>query len=77
MSKHLLLESTDQNWKLHVNEDADSLGLRLRAAAKQGNLIEVQALLPSSLEPTIVYVNPAQLGWWAVVDLPDPDEQIG
>lgn len=73
MAKHILLGSTSDNWRLHVNEEAETLDARLQVAFQQGHLVPVRVMLADALEGDIIQVNPRALGWWCVVDIPDAD----
>ncbi|MCK2031254.1 hypothetical protein [Microbacterium galbinum] len=42
-------------------------------AAASGIVVSVSVTMPDRLDYHTVWVNPAQLGWWAIVDFPDPD----
>lgn len=75
MAKHILLGSASDNWRLHVNEEAETLDDRLQVAFQQGYLVPVRVVLADALEGDIIQVNPRALGWWSVVDIPDADAQ--
>lgn len=74
MAKYLLPGTAQPNWRLHVTEDPKQLEQRLLEAHESGGVVAVKASVPDQLDDLrTVYVNPAQLGWWAVVELPDAD----
>lgn len=69
MATYLMLGTTDQRWLLPDAEDTDRLLLDLGEAAREGLLVDV-TVRPEG-EPdreARLHVNPARLGWWAVVD---------
>lgn len=70
MAHYLLLGTTANNWRLHVSEDPADVTERLRTA---DGPVSVAAVSQDQIEPTQVWVNPLRLGWWAIVELPDPD----
>lgn len=74
MSHHLLLNDFQANFRLHVSEDPQSVREKLDRAHAEATTVRVQTDVNASVDPEYVTVNPRQLGWWAVVRVPEPDE---
>lgn len=70
MAHHLMINSTQDNWRLHVDEDAEDVQERLINAAGP---VAVRVVVADQLKPSTVHVNPKAAAWWAVVEVPDPD----
>lgn len=76
MAKYLLPGTASPNWRLHTSENPAELEKRLAEADQTGATVLVKASMPDQLHDLChVYVNPSRLGWWAVVEIPDPDAQ--
>ncbi|WP_423462944.1 hypothetical protein ACO229_23325 [Promicromonospora sp. MS192] len=75
MAKHLLLDSATSNWRLHVSENPSDVIQRLQEA-EPGVLVTVKVVLPDQLNAQTIWVNPSQLGWWTVIELPDADSSV-
>lgn len=73
MAKHLMLGTASSNWRLAPDVDVNRLAAQLRDGARNGSVISVACVPADALEVQTVWVNPAQLPWWSIVDLPDPD----
>lgn len=67
MAHFLMLGSSEQPWRIHVTEDIEDIRRRLST----GTVSAVQCVTADQLDPTTVYVNPQNLGWWAIVEAGD------
>lgn len=63
-----------KSWRLHVEEDPKRLLARFREATRHGTAVEVEALAPDQLLPHTLALNPANLAWWRVLELPEEDD---
>jgi hypothetical protein len=74
MAKHLLIDDGNTNWRLSVSEYAETLDQRWRTAFDAGTSLEVRVVLGDGLEERTLWVNPRAVGWYIVIDRPDPDQ---
>jgi hypothetical protein len=69
---HLLLGAAAPSWRLPADIDIDALHDRLAAAYDDSSLARVTVEMGDNpLDTSTVVINPRQVGWWTVVDLPD------
>ncbi|SDH30464.1 hypothetical protein [Agrococcus jejuensis] len=72
MAHHIMLGSTQPSWALHASEDVDQVRERLRVAASTRQAVDVKVVITGTTTPTILTINPAQLGWWGFLDADAP-----
>ncbi|MFJ4996537.1 hypothetical protein ACIP5T_00145 [Microbacterium sp. NPDC088619] len=73
MAKHILLGDTNANFRLDPSVNADTLSTQLQNGASSGVTIAVSVTTPDSFNMFTVWVNPAQLPWWTIMEFPDAD----
>jgi hypothetical protein len=74
MSKHLLLGTAQENWRLPSDVDVAELRQRLDEAARTDEVLSlIVEMNDNPLNRLTLSVNPRALAWWAVYEQPEPE----